>query len=266
MRRRRLHHQRGVTDLHGLAGLDDRTARLLDEGVRLADLAERATAVEPQTPIAEIIPRRPRQVAILAAEGFHTVADLQELEDRTLRYQDSAMGGLSAQIDRARARLGPELAYRRRGIDRLDLPRADIEIDVDMENVEDGTYLWGVLITERDLGDPPSVEYLPFVSWDPSTSNGELDAFARFWEWLCGQRAAVATSGRSLRSYCYSKSAENSQMRRIAGRLGLEDKVAAFLSSEQWVDLYAVFSRPAGHRHHDGAESCRGARRLSLAQ
>ena len=43
------------------------------------------------------------------------------------------------------------------------------------------------------------------------------------------------------RAYCYSKSAENSQMRRNAGRLGLEDKVAAFLSSEQWVDLYAVF-------------------------
>ena len=61
MRRRRLHHQRGVTDLHGLAGLHGRTARLLDGGVRLADLTERATAVEPQTPIAEIIPRRPRR-------------------------------------------------------------------------------------------------------------------------------------------------------------------------------------------------------------
>jgi len=50
-----------------------------------------------------------------------------------------------------------------------------------MENVEQGTYLWGVLLTERSPDGPPAVEYLPFVSWDLETSTGELDAFERFW-------------------------------------------------------------------------------------
>ena len=241
VRRRRLHHERGVTDLHDLGSLDDRTARLVAAGVQLADLVERTAAVEPRTQIADVIPRRHRQVAILAREGVRNVDDLKGLSSQTLRYDHSGIGDLPGQIDRARARLGPEPAYRRRGVDRFNVPRADIEIDVDMENVEQGTYLWGVLLTERSPGGPPAVEYLPFVSWDPETSTGELDAFERFWGWLRSQRAAAAASDRSLRAYCFSKSAENSQMRRIAGRLGLEDEVEAFLASEQWVDLYAVF-------------------------
>lgn len=241
LRKRRLHHERGVTDLHELAGLDDRTARLLAAGVDLADLIGRADAMDPGVSIAEIIPRRRRQIAVLAKEGVHAAADLDELLGQTLLYDDSRIGDLPGQIDLARARLGLHPACRRRGVNRLDVPRGDIEIDVDMENVEQGTYLWGVLFTERYLGSPPVVEYRPFVSWDPSTSRGELDAFARFWDWLRDQRATAAASARSLRAYCYSKAAENGQMRRIAACLGLEDEVEAFTTSDQWIDLYAVF-------------------------
>ena len=94
------------------------------------------------------------------------------------------MSDLAGQIDRVRARIGPQPAYRRRGVGELDVPRGDIELDIDMENVADGTYLWGVLVTERHQGGPPSVDYLPFVSWNPSAADGELDAFTRFWDWL----------------------------------------------------------------------------------
>ena len=75
----------------------------------------------------------------------------------------------------------------------------------------------GVLsITERYL-QRPTVEYLPFVSWDPATEVGELDAFTRFWTWLSAQRSGAASAGRSLYAYCYNKGAENGEMRRIAG-------------------------------------------------
>jgi predicted RecB family nuclease len=145
------------------------------------------------------------------------------------------MNDLPGQIDRVRARLGPRPAYRRRGIERLEVPRGDIEIDIDMENVADGTYLWGVLLTERDVGGPSAAHYLPFVSWNPSVLDGELDAFVRFWDWLRGQRAAAAASGRVLCAYCYSKAAENGE------RLGLEEEVEAFIGSDHWIDLYEVF-------------------------
>jgi predicted RecB family nuclease len=240
LRRRRLHHERRVTNLHDLAGLDDRTARLVEAGVNLGDLIDRATALDPQTLIAAIIPRRRRQIANLTKEGVLRAADLKGLDRQILSYRGCGMGDFAGQIDRARARLGPHSAYLRREVDQLDIPRGDIELDVDMENVADGTYLWGVLVTERDRGGPPAVDYLPFVSWDPSAAQGELDAFARFWGWLTETLTAATTSGRTLRAYCYSKAAENGQMRRIAARLGLEGEVETFITSDEWVDLYEV--------------------------
>jgi predicted RecB family nuclease len=79
------------------------------------------------------------------------------------------------------------------------------------------------------------------VSWDPSASQGELDAFGRFWDWFQGQRAACRASGRTLRAYCYSKAAENGQMRRLAAQLDVGDEVDDFVRSDQWVDLLEVF-------------------------
>ena len=90
LRKRRLHHERGVIDLPDLAGLDDRTARLVDAGVNLGDLIVRANALDPQTAIGTIVPRRRRQIDNLAAEGVLLVADLAHLDNRTLSYGGSA--------------------------------------------------------------------------------------------------------------------------------------------------------------------------------
>ena len=161
--------------------------------------------------------------------------------DGILRYQSSGMNDLPDQIDRARARVGPHPAYRKRGVDRLDIPRADVEIDIDMENVGPWTYLWGVLLTNRRKATDATVAYLPFVSWDPPGSGGEVDAFSRFWVWLKDQRQAAVDGGRSLRAYCYSKAAENGQLERLATPLGLRAEVDAFTRSDQWVDLLEIF-------------------------
>ena len=112
-----------------------------------------------------------------------------------------------------------------------------------MENVTGGCYLWGTLLNEREPSGAVSSAYVPFVSWDPDTARGEMEAFLAFWEWLRDLRREAAKRGASLLAYCYSQGAENGQLRRLAARCGLEDDVDDLLHSDQWVDLYPVVTK-----------------------
>jgi predicted RecB family nuclease len=113
-------------------------------------------------------------------------------------------------------------------------------VDVDMESVNDGCYLWGTL-TARHRG-PGGGEstYLPFVNWHPVPADGEVQAFMTLWAWLSAERASASGSNLTFRAYCYSQGAENGQLRRIADRCGLRDEVDEFIASDQWVDLHVV--------------------------
>ena len=146
------------------------------------------------------------------------------------------MADLPEQIDRARAALGSSPAYRRRGVARVQAPRGDIEVDIDMENVEAGVYLWGALVTDRSGRGEVPVGYRPFCTWEPMTSQVEAEVFAEFWAWLSDLRRGAAAAGLAFRAYCYNSAAETTQMRRIAAVTGLEDAVAAFTASQEWVD------------------------------
>ncbi len=169
-------------------------------------------------------------------------------------YGDQPMRALPEQIDLARAVLGPAPAYRRRGVDAVTVPRGDVEIDIDMENTPDGTYLWGTLVTLRGAADGGfrPAGYRAFISFEPMTATVEAAVFTEFWAWLTGLREAAAADGLTVRCYCYNAAAENTQLRRIAASLGLAGPVAEFTGSEQWVDLYRVFTaqvitgQPAG--------------------
>ncbi len=238
----RIHRDHGVTDRAGLAALDHRTASLIAAGVDLRPVLA-AIASEPTgTPLADVLgPRKQAQLARLAQAGLQTLGDAAVLCARTASYSDAPMQDLPEQIDQARAALGPDPAYRRRGVGDVTVPRGDIEVDIDMENTADGVYLWGALVTVRQDWTGRPAGYRAFSTWDPMTPAAEATVFTEFWTWFADLRAAAAADGLVVLAYCYNAAAENSQLRRLADRCGLADEVAAFTRSAQWIDLYRVF-------------------------
>lgn len=104
---------------------------------------------------------------------MRTFGDLAELPRATASYAGSGMATLPEQIDLAWAVLGPAPIYKRRGVETVLLPRAEVEVDVDMENVEQGVYLWGALVSDRTK--PNSApQYTAFATWDPLDPEIEL--------------------------------------------------------------------------------------------
>jgi predicted RecB family nuclease len=240
--RRRLYKTLGIDDLHALAALDWTTAALVRADVDLAGLLAEVADLPGATPLASVIPNRKKQLEQLAAARISTVSETAAIDRRTLAVTVAGATNLPTQIDQARARLGAAPAYRRRGVDRVAVPRGDVEVDVDMESTNDGCYLWGALVTDRRAV-APRTRYVASATWDPDVARGELGAFEEFWSWFTGERARAHASGGTFRAYCYSKSAEEGQMKRIAARLGRSGGVDAFLKSGDWVDLYEVARR-----------------------
>jgi predicted RecB family nuclease len=236
----RIHREHGVTDRAALAALDHRTATLVGDGVDLRPIMAAVGSQPGDTPIAAVIGRRKRAaLARLSAAGISTLSDVRRLSARTASYSDMPMTDFAQQIDRARAALGDCPAYRRRGVTRVEVPRGDIEVDIDMENTQDGVYLWGTLVTNRSGQEAP--RYRAFRSWEPMTPAVETDLFAEFWTWLEALRETAALAGLTVRAYCYHAAAENSQLRRLAAGAGVQNAVAAFTTSPDWIDLRQVF-------------------------
>jgi predicted RecB family nuclease len=237
--RRGLYKAFGISSLHDLAALDYRTAELVRSKVDVEGLRHQAARRPAAAPLSEVIANRPKQVEVLAALGLHTVGDLETIDAKTLEVCAEGASNAAGQIELARARVGGAPAYRRRGVERIEVSRGDIEVDVDMENTNDGCYLWGALVTDR-RGVTPTARHVAFATWDSDIEAGELAAFGEFWSWFTGQRAKAAAEGASFRAYCYSRSAEEGQMTRVAERLGRRDEVDEFLASDEWVDLLEV--------------------------
>ena len=131
-----------------------------------------------------------------------------------------------------------------RRFEELRVPRADVEVDVDMESYQEhGAYLWGTLLNTDGVS-----MYRPFVTWDPLPTRDEARSFAEFWQWLVAERDAAAASGKTFAAYCYSRSAEDRWLlgsaTRFAGEPGIPTvaEIRAFIDSPQWVDIYQVVS------------------------
>lgn len=180
------------------------------------------------------------QVAVLAAHGIKTAADVRALDAVVVSLADQPVRRLAEAVQGARAQATgrPQL---RHGVVELVVPTADVEIDIDMESALDGTtYLWGAWV---DGG------YHASKSWETPTTEVEAEVFVNFWDWLTDQRQTAAAERRTVAVYCWFKGAESGALRRgaraAAAVLGREDtpaEVEELLASPDFVDLYEVFT------------------------
>lgn len=237
----------GVRTQSQLAALDVSVAALFDRAhANKVDVAKyRAVARDhpnPDDSVAKITGKSKKALQFLESEGLITVADLVALDSRLASMP--WFSNVTRRIDSARVRLHPDgLPHRPRGEVVPAVPRADIEIDVDMEN-SDVVYLWGTNTTIRDGVEVPAIVssgYRPFHTLAGGHAD-EAEAFVAFWDWMHAVIGECAHLGTTVRFYCYTD-AENTKMHEIASRwpdfLGMPDHetIEAFCATDQWVDL-----------------------------
>lgn len=241
-----------ATGRGGLIGQDRRRIFLMDTQRFQHGLSNALAAVQP-----EALPQAPRRRKECATCRFwvYCEQELQGTDDislflsgdradhlrergittvEALRRADPAVAGDYAQLADAWRRGMTFLA--RRPAEEMRIPRADVELDIDMEAyLDQGAYLWGVW---------DGADYHPFVTWDELGGAAEARNFAKFWEYLCQRRRQAESAGQSFRAYCYSAHGENHWMRmsarRFAGQPGIPsmEEVSAFIASEQWMDVF----------------------------
>lgn len=186
---------------------------------------------------------------VLREVGVGTVSALAALDPTAAPPVDVPGLPFADLVALARARRRGLAVVRR--VAEVDVPRADIEVDVDMESFgEAGAYLWGALLRHpggRLPGDEPD-GYRAFATWEPVPTQDEARSFAEFWTWLSAVRARAAATGRTFAAYCYNEQAENrwllASATRFAGLPGIPTvgEVEEFIAHPGWIDLFAVVS------------------------
>ncbi len=110
----------------------------------------------------------------------------------------------------------------------IEVPRADVEIDFDIEWAPDNrVYLWGALV--RRPGAEPA--YRSIVSWEPLDEQGERRLATKFVTWL---REILAEHGPGLLVYHYSP-AEVCHLRRVLGADAVADLLVHFVDLHEFV-------------------------------
>ena len=159
------------------------------------------------------------------------------------------------EIDHARARLsGSSFPFVPRNSTDLAVPRADVEIDFDMESIgkseangrPDCVYLWGTLTSIRSekvrqvIGSPKE-GFHGFSIFEKNET--ESEALASFWAWAQDWIAKSKEHEFSLKFYCYHGTAENTAMKNVSkrsnGKIGVPslDEIEEFKESEYWLDI-----------------------------
>ena len=130
-----------------------------------------------------------REIATLRRNGITTITDLVGADlDQLLEWylpEVSHRGGAEGRIRIAarRARMLLEgTAFDRETVGPIEVPRADVEIDLDIESSADGrVYLWGFLVQRSGDGDPV---YAEFSRFDDLDDRAEAALAADAFTWL----------------------------------------------------------------------------------
>jgi predicted RecB family nuclease len=131
-----------------------------------------------------------------------------------------------------------------------DIPRADLEIDLDCEfgnGDELWTYMWGVRSLDRRLSGGQRRNEVMLTTFDDysGTAAGECRVFVECWKYLQDQVGYARAQHVSVLFYHYNHT-ERTKMgylaRTYAGRPGVptEDEVLEFFASGLVVDLYRI--------------------------
>jgi len=242
-------HGRGTRRL--LAELDPRTAHVAqvtfheDPTLDLVALVSQARSLEGETPAAHLAGEHMATRRALRKAGVATAADLATLEDATLSYKALSGANLKLAIERARAAISKQ-PFLVSGRTEVSVPRADLEIDLDMEHADGGTYLWGAVVTAK--GNVPddiaalSGTYVSFVDFGTLGDDGEVRLVVGLLDWIDRLTAAVEQLGSTWLVAFYSH-AEIDELRRIAKLSGDSDlaaRVEQVAKSSNWVDLRIV--------------------------
>jgi predicted RecB family nuclease len=159
------------------------------------------------------------------------------------------------EIDHARVRLsGSTIPFTPRADENFSVPRADVEIDFDMESIAkseangrlDSVYLWGTLTKirsekVRQLLSNPREGFYGFSIFENNES--EAEALSSFWTWVQDWISKSVEHNFSLKFYCYHGAAENTAMKSVSkrsnGKVGVPslDEIEEFKQSDYWLDI-----------------------------
>jgi predicted RecB family nuclease len=184
-----------------------------------------------------------REIAVLRRLGVSTLTDLAsvDLDALLLSYIPEVAhrpgGEERLRIAAHRAKLmvsGVDLE--RVSDDPIDVPRADIEVDFDIEtSADDHVYLWGFLVKDTRTDDPP--EYVAFSDFSELTDSAERRLADEALTWL---QNLVKTSGASVRVFHYSRY-EVLRIQRLADAFGRDPYLwASRFADEAFFDLFEV--------------------------
>jgi predicted RecB family nuclease len=182
-----------------------------------------------------------REIATLRRHGIATVTDLADADlDQLMKWylpevthREGAEGRIRVAARKARMLL-EGTSFDRETAGPIEVPKADVEIDLDIESSADGRiYLWGFLVHEG--GDEAAV-YHEFSQFDDLDDRSEAALAADAFTWL----RSLVESTPAMVVFHYS-GYEVAKISELAGREHDElfDWAAAY-AEEQFVDLLEI--------------------------